>query len=59
MCHVNVLSFSRWGQARIFHDQLSQLAESEDNISHLRRLAARIEEGMEAEVTLALLEGMH
>lgn len=44
---------SRWTTAKRFHEQLLLLAESEDNISFLRRLELQIEEGMEQEVSLA------
>lgn len=40
----------RWSQARRFHEQLSNLAESDENIMLLTRLNARIQEGIDAEV---------
>ncbi|CAM9390553.1 unnamed protein product, partial [Scytosiphon promiscuus] len=43
MCCIEA---KRWAPAKLFHEQLSKLAESEQNIRHLRRLQDRIEEGM-------------
>ena len=43
-------AYTRWAPAKLFHDQLSKLAESEQNIQHLSRLQDRIREGMALEV---------
>lgn len=55
--YVSVVSFAclappsyRWAPAKLFHEQLSKLAESEQNIRHLRRLQGLIEEGMALQV---------
>ncbi|CAM9335695.1 unnamed protein product [Pylaiella littoralis] len=43
MCCIEA---QRWVPAKLFHEQLSKLAESEQNIRHLRRLEDRIEDGV-------------
>ena len=45
----------RWSQAKRFHEQLSNLAESDENIRLLTRLNARIQEGIDAQVGRVVL----
>lgn len=40
----------RWAPAKLFNEQLSKLAESEQNIRHLNRLQGLIEDGMALQV---------
>lgn len=51
----------RWAPAKLFHEQLSRLAESEENVRHLGRLQERIEEGMALQVRPSALseDGLH
>lgn len=42
----------RWTPAKLFHEQLSLLAESNENIEHLRKLWAKIQEGISAQVCM-------
>ncbi|CAM9507224.1 unnamed protein product, partial [Sphacelaria rigidula] len=40
----------RWAPAKLFHEQLSLLAESNENIEHLKKLWAKIQDGINAQV---------
>ncbi|CAN0370372.1 unnamed protein product [Ectocarpus sp. 12 AP-2014] len=47
MCCIEA---QRWAPAKLFHEQLSKLAESEQNVQLLGRLQEKIEEGMALQV---------
>ncbi|CAM9798757.1 unnamed protein product [Ectocarpus sp. 13 AM-2016] len=58
MCCIEA---QRWAPAKLFHEQLSKLAESEQNVQLLGRLQEKIEEGMALQVRSSALseEGLH
>ena len=49
-CRVFAGLRRRWAPAKLFNEQLSKLAESEQNIRHLNRLQGLIEDGMALQV---------
>lgn len=47
---------NRWTEAKLFHGQLSLLVDGDQNVEHLRRLEAKIQEGVDSQVDGAAAE---